>query len=172
MLGKLRVGRHLDGNAGARRYVIKYARDIHAVGDLVEMLNQPFLRALIVIRRHKQQPVRPDFFRVLRKLDRVSRIVRPGAGDDRHAPFRMLDGKLDGFLVLRVAHCRGLARSARDNDSVRMARNLRVDHAPELGKIDAVLGERRDDGDARALEDQFLHKRLLLFVKISLIIMP
>ena len=90
----------------------------------------------VVIRRHVQRRIGAGLFGVARQLDRVSRIVRSAAGDDRHAAAGNLDGDLDHPPMLVGRERRRLAgRSARDQ-RIRALVDLPLDERSEC-----VLGD-------------------------------
>ena len=162
MLGETGIRRGQNVDARARRHIVDDARDIDIVGNLREMLDKASLRTLVIVRRHEQQPVRPRLLRILRKLDRVVRIVRSCARDDGDASADCLNDELDGFLVLGIAHGCRLARRSCDDDGVRAARDLIFDDAAELLEVHAIFRKGSDDGDARTSKDWFFHSEVPL----------
>jgi hypothetical protein len=64
-------------------------------------------------------------------------------------------GELDDRAMLRICHRRRLSCRARDDDGVRTAGNLILDHAGKLIEIDAVLRERRNESDSCAWKISF-----------------
>ena len=69
-------------------------------GLFIEVLEDAFLRRLVVVGHDRQRAVGADLQRIARQLDGLARGVPAGAGHDGHAPLRMLDGDADDFAVL------------------------------------------------------------------------
>ena len=76
------VDRHVDD--ATRRNIVDDDRNADGVVDRLEMLIKALLRRLVVIGRDDQNGVRAGLLGETRKLDRLLRVVRPRAGDDRN----------------------------------------------------------------------------------------
>ena len=83
--------------------------------------------------------------------------IRPGAGDDRHAPSRGFDAQIDEALMLLVVERRRLAGGPNRHQPVRSSLDLPFDQGAERRLVDLAVAERCDQGDDRALE----HGKLL-----------
>ena len=158
MLRELHIRLRLDAHARTGRHIVEAKRDVHAVSNGRVVRDEAILRAFVVIRRHDEQCIGADAFRVLRELDGIRCLVRARAGNDGDPALHLFAGELDDRAMLRICHRRRLSRRARDDDGVRTAGNLILDHAGKLIEIDAVLRERRNKSDSCALENLFFHK--------------
>ena len=145
--------------AGPARHVVEHGRDIE-VGDPREMLHQPGAVRLVVVRRDQERAVRAHLPRRPREAERLGRIVRPRAGQDRNLPAGGLDRSLNDLLVLLEREGRGLARRACRDDPVDARREKGRDVRTEPLEIEGlVLIRQKRSYDGR--EDALKHKRML-----------
>ncbi len=92
-----------------------------------EVSDETRLARLVVIAGDGENGVGAGRLGEARKLDRLGRRVRPGAGDDRDAPRRRFDAQIDEATVLGVAQRRRLAGGAAGNEAVRPGLDLPMD---------------------------------------------
>ena len=143
----------VDVDAGAPRHVVEHDRQPRALGDGLEVLVQPFLRRLVVIRRHRQQAVDASLLHVARQLDHLARVVAAGAGQHRHLAADFLDDQLDDAQLLAMAQRRRFARRAARRQEVDAGIDLPAGQPLDRRLVErAVLPERRDEGRADAGE--------------------
>ena len=70
-----------DFDAAAARNAVKHDGQSRRACDGAEMLEQTFLRRLVVIRRDLERTVRADVLGALRQINRLFGRVRAGAGE-------------------------------------------------------------------------------------------
>ena len=129
--------------------------------------DEPRLRAFVVIRRDHQHGIRAHRRSDTAQLQRVSRVVRTGTGDDLASSGAILDRVRDERELFVVRHGGGLAGRAADDDGVDASRELQVQQPVHDGKIDRTLIERRDDRGRNALKHR-IFQRIAPFGLISL----
>ena len=89
---------HVD--AGAAGDVVDDDRQRHRVGDRLVMLEQPFRRGLVVVRRDRQDAVGAGARHLLRRLDDLVRVVAARPREHRHPALRFRDDDLDDAAPL------------------------------------------------------------------------
>ena len=129
--------------------------------------DEPRLRAFVVIRRDHQHGIRAHRRSDTAQLQRVSRVVRTGTGDDLASSGAILDRVRDERELFVVRHGGGLAGRAADDDGVDASRELQIQQPVHDGKIDRTLIERRDDRGRNALKHR-IFQRIAPFGLISL----
>ena len=72
--------------AGAARHVVEDERQVRALRHRPEVLDLAARRGLVVVGRHDHRAVQAQLLGHAGQSDRVGGGVRPGAGQDRHAP--------------------------------------------------------------------------------------
>ena len=154
VLCKLRVCRHSDVKAGARRHVVEYDRLVGHVGCGEEVLYQPLLRRLVIIGRDEQQRVGPNFAGIARERNFVVGIVCAGSGDHRHASRGVLDREFYHRAVFLIGQRRRLAGRADRDYGVGPAVDLPVDDTAKRLIIDCAVFHRGDYRDSRSGEYQ------------------
>ena len=92
--------RHVDVDAGAAGHVVDDDRQRRALGDRAVVLEQPFRRRLVVVRRHREQALRAGLLHLVRELDHLRGVVAAGAGQHRHLAVRFVDENLDDAKAL------------------------------------------------------------------------
>ena len=117
------------------------------------MLEQPFLRRLVVIRRHGQQAVRAGLLHLGGGVNHFLRVVAAGARQDRHAAVGFVDEDLDNPQALGQRERRALTGGADGDEKV----DARVDLPPAEPANRrfveaAALGERGDERRAASGE--------------------
>src|SRR5688572_13176472 len=110
------------------------------------MLEQAFLRRLVVVRRHRQQAVDTDALQLTRQLNDLARVIAARPGQHGHTAGHLVHDELDDPELLPGAQRRRLAGSAAGRDEV----DARVDlplHQPTHGGLvyRAILSEWRDE---------------------------
>src|SRR5262245_13919827 len=91
------------------------------------MLIEPFLRRLVVVRRHRQQPIRPEPFAFTSELYDMSGVVASRASDHRDATASMFDTDLNYATVLGIAERGTLAGRAARHQKIDSAFDLEID---------------------------------------------
>ena len=158
----------LRGNvqAGAGRHVVHDHRDASGLSHGGKVSNQTSLRGLVVIGSHHQQSVCAAFGRLCGQCAAVVGIVGAGTGNDGHAVVDNIHRILDSGKLLLIGHSRALAGGAADDDGIGMVRDLILNNAAQLVKVDAsVLVHRGDNGNTRAGKDRILHSLKLLCMR-------
>ena len=87
------------GPDGRPWYVVQDDWNVHRVSHLLEMLVEPFLRWLVVVRSDEQHAVCARFLSIPRELQRLGGRVRTRARDHRHALVHRLHGELYHAVV-------------------------------------------------------------------------
>ena len=104
--GQALNGVHPDLDAAAARDAVEDDRQLRGAGNGPEMLEQPFLHRLVVIRRHLERRVGSDLLRRLGQMDGFAGRVAAGAGDDLDPARHEFDRLLDDADVLVVVERR------------------------------------------------------------------
>ncbi len=145
-LGKTK--RRLRGqvHTGPTRNVVEHDRQRRRLGNRLEMLIEPFLGRLVVVRRHRQQPVGPDAFHVARKLDRFPGVVATGTGQDRYLAVGFLEHQFHHAQLVAMRQRRRFSRRAARRQEMHAAVDLPSRQALDRCLIEgAVASERRDE---------------------------
>ena len=87
------------GNGPSRHAGDSAERQVDFFRDFAEVLVQPLLRRLVVVRDDRQAGVGADLLGVTRELDRLRGGIAAGAGDDRDAAGGVRDRGLDQQAV-------------------------------------------------------------------------
>ena len=152
--------RRLDAHVDARapRHVVQHDRQLDGVGNLREVVEQPALRRLHVVRRHDERRVRAEELRLLRRGDRRLRADRARADDDRHHAAHLLARRRHHLAALLGAEHRRLARRSQDHHAVRPLRLVPLQQLAQRRNVHrAALRHRRDQRDQRARRQR--HRR-------------
>ena len=165
MLGEHLIGLRSNADAGAAGDVVEDHGNVHPVRHIAEVLNQPFLGALVIIRRYHEDAVGAGVFSVLGVAESSLGVVAADAHDDLHAALVVIDGLADGLALLALGLGGGLAGGAADHDGGGAVLILEVDILFQPFKIHAFLGEGGDNGGAGAFENRcFNHNSLLMIL--------
>ena len=106
----------------------------------------PRWRRLVVVRRDDEEAVDAERVRALGQVDRVARVVRARAGDDRGAAADLVHGRSYRGEALVVGERRRLAGRAGDDEPVGAVLDEVAGERAEGVEVDgAVRPERRDD---------------------------
>src|SRR5262249_5108384 len=124
-----RIDRHVDHRS--RWDIVDDDGDADCVVDRLEMLVQPLLRWLVVIRSDNQYGIGAGAFGVVRKVNRLRGRIGTRSGDHRHATASLLDAPLDSLVVLLVRERRAFAGGANRNKPIGTLGNLPVDQVPK-----------------------------------------
>ncbi len=144
------LDRHVDHRA--RRNVVDDDGDSDGVVDRLEVLVEPFLGRLVVVRGDDQHGGGTGLFGMLRQFDRLAGRVRPGARNHRHAAFGLLDAPLHHLPVLLVRERRALAGGAHRNQPIGALGDLPIDQVAERLLVQRAVAEGSDERGERALE--------------------
>ena len=151
-----------DAAAAAAGDVVQDAGDVHGIGDGLEVLIDTLFVGFIVVGGDEQQAVGSQALVGERLGEHGLRGVGARAGDDGDASCNLLDHGGDNGVVLVVGHRGALAGGAQGEDGVGAVLQVEIDKAFERVKVDAaVLFERRNKGDDRALKIADVHVLLL-----------
>ena len=136
-----------------RRHVVQDDRQRRVRCQRLEMAKDAFLPRPVVIGRHHQRRVRsrrPGRGHVLRG---DAGVVAAGAGDDRHAPPRLVDAGPHDPEMLLEAQRRRLAGGAARDEAGRALGDLPFDEVAIGALVEAAIGrERRDERRDRSVE--------------------
>jgi hypothetical protein len=146
-LGHPQQGVVLDPDAGPSRDVVRDDRDRDRVRHLAEVLEEPALRWLVVVRRDEQQPVGPELLGLARELEGLRRVVRPGAAQDLAASLRHLDHRAEELELLLVGEGRRFTGGAGHDERLRPPlEQVRGQRASRVEIQRVILVEGRDHG--------------------------
>jgi len=149
----------LDVAARAPRNVVDDDRELHGVGDGVEVRHDPALRRLVVHRRGVQEVRRASGLHLLRERNRLRRVVGSRAGHDGHAPPRLLHGDLDDATLLGDRHGGRLPRGSAGNEEVDPLVDLPVHEGTQRALVECPAGgERCGEGGAAARDPGIVHR--------------
>ncbi len=134
-------------SGAARRDVVEHDRLVGGARDLrVVRVQAPPVRP-VVVRRHREDRVRPRLGGALGHLDGVPGVVGPGRGDDRGAARALGARQLDEAHVLLDRERRRLPRRPAHHDPVRPVGDEVVHQVDEGLLVDRPpVVEGRDDG--------------------------
>src|SRR5207237_6760412 len=114
---------------------------------------EAFLRRLVVVRRDREKTGRVAARHLARCVDHLTRVVAAGAGENRHAPARLVDEDLDGAQAFGVGERRVLARRAAGTQKMDACVDLPASEPANGGFIElAAARERRDQRGADSCE--------------------
>jgi hypothetical protein len=116
------------------------------------MRDQASLRRAIVIGRDDQRGGGARILGGLHQTHGFSRVVGPGACNDRNAASGVIDDSFDDQIVFCMSKCRAFACCADRNQPVCALIDMPVDKAFQGGKVDLSVCERCDECDVRAFE--------------------
>ena len=136
----------------ARRDVVDEDRDPDRVVHGLEVLVEPFLGRLVVVGRDDEKRVGARLLGVLCEVDRLGRVVRAGAGDDRHAPLRLIYAPFHDSLVLVMRQSRTFAGRAHGDEPLRPVLDLPAHMGPEGLLVERAVAKRGDERRERAAE--------------------
>ena len=128
------------------------------LGDGAEMLVEPLLRGLVVIRRDAEDGVGAPQVELAQLVEDLGGGVAAATDDQRHAPGDMIGDEHGDDGPLGHVERGGLGRGAQCDDVIDAPVDDVIDHAGQRVVIDPALGgERRDHGDAHAGEFVLQH---------------
>src|SRR6185437_6657359 len=145
-----RLDRHVDDAAAGD--VVDEDRNADGVVDGLEMLIEALLRRLVVVGRHHQHRVGAGLLGVAGEFDGLHRVVGARAGDDRHAPARLIDADVDDVAVLGVAQRRALAGGAGRHQAMRAGADLPIDQGAKGRLVEFPVLEWRHQGRHRTVK--------------------
>ena len=129
--GQAAQRRGIDVDIGARRHVVQNNRERSRRRDGLEMVVEPFLRGLVVIRRDRQDSFRAHPFDFARHFDDVARIVAARAREDGHFAFGLFQRDGHDAQVLFVRQRGAFARRAARHQEINPACDLAAHQAPQ-----------------------------------------
>ena len=158
MLAQLQSRLRGNVQAGTGGHVVEDDRDPSRIGHGGEVRDQACLGGLVVIRGDQQQGIGTALGRLCSQCAAVVGVVGTGTRDDGHPVVDGIDGELNGSQLLFIGHGGALTGGSADDDGIGAARDLVLDDAAQLVKIDAaILVHRGDDRYARAGKDRIFH---------------
>jgi hypothetical protein len=126
--------------------VVDDDRQRRRLGHRGEMRIEAALGRPVIVGRDHEHCIRADGFGIAHQADRLFRVVRTGAGDDRHTALCHLDADLHHLAVLVMRQRRRLAGGADRNEAVAAFTDLPFDMRGKRVLIDgAGIGERGDE---------------------------
>ena len=150
--GRQHVGHRPAGN------VIEHHGDVDRLEDGLEMLVQPLLARLVVVRHHRQHRIGATGLGRRGQFDRLQGAVGAGAGNDRDPAGDRLHGQVDHPLVLVEIECGRLAGGPAGDQAVNAAGDLELDQVHQPLFIDPAVPHGRDESGNGALD--LLHSKL------------
>ena len=139
--GRLRCQVH----ARAAGNVVEHDRQRRRLGDRLEVLVEPFLGRLVVVRRDREQPVGSDTFHVAGELDRLPRVVSTGSGEHRHFALRFPEHELHHTQLLAMRQRRRFPRRPARRQEVNARVDLSASQTLDRRLIEGtVMSERRN----------------------------
>ena len=122
-----------------RRNVVKDDRQVRRLRDGAEMGVQAILDGFIVVGHDGENRVGASGLCVLRQLDRVSRRIGSGSGDDRNAAARDINRDANENVMFRRPQCRSLARRPAYHECSCTLANLAFAELGECGSVDISI---------------------------------
>ena len=154
MLGQRerRGGQQVDARCGRGRCRGRPGR-VEASATARKWRAEPVLRGLVVVGRGGEDAVDAEGAHAPGLVHGAAGVVAGRAGHHRHPAGGGLDHRRDDLLALAVVHGLRLAGGAAGHEEVDAFGDLPLDERAERPKVErAVLGERRDQRGAAALE--------------------
>ena len=134
-----------DVYVGPGRNIVKNDRAAYSCSDLLIVLIETFLCALVVIRGNEEQCICTKLFSLLGEGYAIVCIVRTSSGNDGNSSCNLLDGILDRFNMFFSIHCCSVTGGTADNDRIDLILDLELDHLTELFKVDSAVFKKRSD---------------------------
>ena len=163
----LRGGQNVG--AGTTGHVVDEHGDGHFVVDGLEMLEDAFLRRLVVVGGDEQDGIGADALGVLGKADGFDGIIGTRTGDDGHAALDLIHADADGGFVFGMAHGGGFAGGAAGNDAVHTLFDLPFDVGAIGFFVDSAVLERRDQCGDSSVKHSILPKKFETCVIVTLL---
>src|SRR5471032_1354893 len=120
-------------------HVVEDLRNVHGFGDGLDVLIQPFLRRLVVVRRDQQTCVRASALGVVRQFDRFARRIGARARDDRDTPCNLSDHTTNDFDVFVHVERGRLTCSADGNNGVGALLQVEVHQFAQAVPVETTL---------------------------------
>jgi len=137
---------HGDFHAAAARNAVEYQRQLGVAADFHEMLEEPFLAGLIVVRGDLERAVRSGGLGGLSQVDGFVGGVGARAGQHLDFARRKFDGKFDDLDVLLDGERGRFAGGAHRHNAVHAALDLPGNELAQGFDINFAVRKRRDDG--------------------------
>ena len=137
---------HRDVGNRAARHIVDDDRDVHRIGDRLEVGVEAILGWLVVIGHHHQRGIGTGFAGVKGEVEGLARRVGARAGNHRNPALDLVDADLDHALVFIGIQRRALAGGAHGHNAMGALRDLPVHEFPERGLVDLAILHGRDEG--------------------------
>src|SRR6185369_7122589 len=117
----------LDIDAGAPLNAVHDDWQRHSAGDRLEVLDEPFLRRLVVVRRDGQDAVGAHAVQLLGELDNLGSVISASAGEHGNLAFSFLQRDFDHAQVFLMRQGRAFAGGAARNQKIDAGLDLATD---------------------------------------------
>ncbi len=135
----------LDVHASPPLHAVKNNGQRNAFRDRAIVLEQAFLRRLVVVGRHREDSVRAELGKFAREGNHFRSVVAPGAGKDRYLSLGELDGDLDDAKMLFLRQRGALAGRSARNEKIHARIDLSLDQSSQGGFVKRTIASKRSD---------------------------
>jgi hypothetical protein len=137
------LGQKIAGRSS--RHVVEDQGDRRGLGDGPEMSVEPFLGRLVVIRRHDEGGVGPEFRRSARPCDAPAGVVRPAPDHQRNPSVKPFSSESDQYFPFPLFERGRFARRSGHDHAVAALGQVTVDQALEGFAVQSSRGRERGD---------------------------
>ena len=163
VLGQMLVGGGGKGHPRPRGHVVHDNGQLHPVGNILVVLDEAGLAALVVVGSHMEQGVRAGVLGVEGQVHGGGGIVAACAGNDLHLVVHPLDAVIHGGDVLPDGHGGGFAGGAAHAHRVHPGLELEVNLLAEGVVVDIpVLVKGRNQSGAGTGKNGGSHRQNIL----------
>src|SRR5439155_10214704 len=117
----------------------------HGFGDGAKVLEETFLRGLVVIRSDRENAVGSKIGELLRESDDFPGVIAACAPEDRHLTLCQFDGDLNDAKMLFVRERGALAGCSTGNEEVDACLDLSLDQSSQSGFVKRTIPTKRCD---------------------------
>src|SRR5258708_16544246 len=123
-IGEALHGAGFDVHAGAALHAVENNRQRNGLGDSAIVLEQPFLRRLVVIGCDREDPVHAESGKLAREDDDFRGVITACTPEDWHLTLSQFDGDLNHAKMLFVRERGALPGRPESNEKVDARINL------------------------------------------------
>src|SRR6267143_4005104 len=143
--GEALHGRRLDVHAGAALHAVQNNRQGRGLGDGAIVLEQPFLRRLVVIGCDREEPIYTESGKLAREGDDFRGVITACTPEDWHLTLSQFDGDLNDAKMFFVRERGALAGCSAGNEEVDACLDLPKDQTTKSRFVERTVGTKRGD---------------------------
>src|SRR6266404_1016054 len=138
-LGEAENGRRLNIDAGAALNAVENDRQVYRGGDGFEVLEEAFLRGLVVVGSDGEDAVGAEFLEFVGEGDDFGGVVPTRAGEDGHFALGNFEGNFDDAKMLGVSERGAFASGAAGDEKVDACIDLTLYERAEGGFVERAV---------------------------------